>query len=827
MAKCHLNFHCWMQKPNLLYWYYNQGVNELLEIWKNFLIFVWQYFSIKELFVTLFSPWRRDIAVSNWRGLHPIRTLGLLFENILSRLLGSVVRSFVIFFGLIFFAFTIVLGLFANILWIGAPLIWIGAVVFSLSNGINLLYPVAMIVVWLLVILSWHLQDTKKPMLHISLDELAKHHVFARVCARLGIARKHFPAEILENKDAFEAFLKARNLTQQEYSQILKWELERRQKRINASKFWLKENLDKISKIGRQWKFGYTVNLDRYCVDLSHADYSEYANCELIGRENEYEILKLILQRPDQNCALLVGNNGVGRKTMIHWLAQNIRTNKEESIFPSVRLLSLDLGRAISDVVNSGEDVENFLRRLLFEAARAGNVILIIEHLEHFLGVNSNVMHPDISAVLEEFLNVPSLRIIATSTSKEYHQLIESHVGVTKYFEVIEMREPSAEDAVLVLLNHFERYEKRRVLFTFKALKKMVVESEKHNWEFPLPERAIDLAMGTLMFWEKKSNEEFVSEKVVDEYLSLKTGVPQGDIEGVERKKLMNLEALLHRQVIGQNEAIDQVSSALRRARAGVGNSEKPVGSFLFLGPTGVGKTETAKALAKIYFGSVDKMIRLDMSEFQSPNSIDRLLGSSQLNQQGRLVSQIKDNPYSLLLLDEIEKAYPELLDVFLQILDEGYVNDAFGNKISFRNTMIIATSNAGSSLIKNMAEQNAPAEEIKKAVIDHAIENNIFRTEFLNRFEGVVFFRPLKENELRSVVRLQLQKFIRKISKEKNIQIDFDENVIDQIIQKGYDPIFGARSLHRYMEETIEDLVAKKIISGEVAQGEKIMLSL
>lgn len=814
-----------MKKPNILHWYYNQGVNELLEIWKNFLVFAWRYFSIEELTKTLFSPWRRDVVVSGWRGIHPLRTLSLFLENIISRLLGAVVRSVVIFVGLIFLLAVAVFGLIVNILWISAPLVWIGTLVFSFSNDINLFYGAGMVLAWILAILSWQIQDTKTPMLQISLAELAKHPIFERICGRIGISHKHFPHEILESKEIFEDFLKARNLTQKEYLQILKWELERQQKRIDRTKFWLSENLAKVACIGRQWKFGYTVNLDRYCIDLSDGDYSECANCELIGRKDEYEILKFVLHRPDQNCALLVGNNGIGRKTMIHWLAQKIRTNQEDEFFPSVRLLSLDLGRAISDAINGGMDVENFLRTLFFESARAGNVILVIEHLEHFLGGNSSVMHPDISAVLEEFLSVPSFRIIATSTSKEYHQLIESHVGVTKYFEVVEIREPSDDEALLILLNHFEKYEKRRVLFSFKALKKIIQESAKHNWEFPLPERAIDLAMGVLVFWEKKSDEQFVSEKVVDDYLSLKTGVPQGDIEGIERKKLMNLEALLHRQVIGQDEAISQVSSALRRARAGVGNSEKPVGSFLFLGPTGVGKTETAKALAKVYFGSADKMIRLDMSEFQTPSSIDRLLGSSQLNQQGRLVSQIKDNPYSLLLLDEIEKAYPEILDIFLQILDEGFVNDAFGNRISFRNTMIIATSNAGSSLIKSMTEQNASAEEIKESVIDHAIENNIFRTEFLNRFEGVVFFRPLNEIELRSVVRLQLQKFIRKISKEKNIQIDFDENVVEQIIQKGYNPIFGARSLNRYMEETIEDLVARKIISGEVNSGEKISL--
>ncbi len=471
--------------------------------------------------------------------------------------------------------------------------------------------------------------------------------------------------------------------------------------------------------------------------------------------------------------------------------------------------------------------MENQIRIIFLEAAFAGNVILVIEHLEHYLKGESNALHFDVSGILADFLSKPSFRLIATGATNEYHQLIEKQEQLVKYLETIEMSEPTESETMEIMLAQLEKYERKSVLVTYGGLREMVTSSSRHNWNVPLPERALDLMMDVWMFWNKKSQADFVTEKTVAEYLSLKTGVAQGEIDTSERKKLLSLESVLHRQVIGQKEAVTQVAEALRRARSGVSDQQKPVGSFLFLGPTGVGKTETAKALAKVYFGDEKHVIRLDMSEFQTPSSIDRLLGSSQLGQEGRLVSQIKDNPYSLLLLDEIEKAYPDILDIFLQILDEGFVTDAFGEKINFRNCLIIATSNAGAALIKKMVENQAPAEEIKKAVVDWAVENNIFKVEFMNRFDGVIFFRPLNQKELLDVVWLKLRNFATRLDKEKNIQIDFEENLAEEIIKRGYDPIFGARSLNRYIEDTVENLVAKKIIAGEAQNGEKITIGL
>jgi len=815
-------------KNNFFFWYYEKGLSEFLEIWKNFLKFVWQHFSIFELLATFFSPWKRDVAIKDWRGWNPEKSLVLLIGNIFSRIIGVLVRSIVITSGMAIWSLVFIIGIVLLIFWLIFPIILVLVLLGAFSNNF-IFYPqlLGLTMFFLTGIICVYYVDLKIPYSEMTLTQIYRKKFFERICNRLGITKKVISRNILKSLQTLEIFLKEKNLTLEDFNYIVKWEAGILDQRRSQRFFWRWENLIKIPRIGAQWKYAYTVKLDNYVSDLSMSDSSEYADDELIGREDEIDLVNLILQRPDQNCALIVGASGVGKSTLIHSLARKIRFNEAGSFFKNKRILILDMGRLISDAISSGNDIEGEIRKFFFEATYAGNIILVIEHLEQYLGRDNSAFHPDIAPVILEFLAQPNFQLLATSSPKEYHQLIEKHEQIIKYFEIIEMREPSESDMVRILYSNLKHYEVNRVFFTHEAIKTIIKESGRYSWSIPLPERAIDLAMDVLTFWEKKEETQFIDEQTVFKFLSLKTGIQQGEIGASEKRKLLNLEKILHRYVIGQDEAIGQVSEALRRVRSGIANSKKPVGSFLFLGPTGVGKTETAKALAKIYFGDEEKMIRLDMSEFQTPSSIDRLLGSSQLNQPGRLVTQVKDNPYSLVLLDEIEKAYPEILDIFLQILDEGFVTDAFGERINFRNTMIIATSNAGAALIKNEVERGFEAEKIKQDVVDYAISNNIFRVEFLNRFDGVIFFRPLNEEELANVVVLMLRKLANRILVEKNIDIEFSENLNKKIIERGYNPVFGARSLNRYIEDTVEDLLAKKIISGEVRKGEKIKISL
>jgi len=282
----------------------------------------------------------------------------------------------------------------------------------------------------------------------------------------------------------------------------------------------------------------------------------------------------------------------------------------------------------------------------------------------------------------------------------------------------------------------------------------------------------------------------------------------------------------LHKRVIGQNAAVSAIASAMRRARSGIASPNRPLGSFLFLGPTGVGKTETSKALSESFFGDENKMIRFDMSEYNGPDALSRLIGSFGENKTGLLASRLRDNPYGVLLLDEFEKAARDVLDLFLQILDEGIFTDALGKKVNCRNLIIIATSNAGSQIIWDTLRAGKDLVAEKDHIIDVLIREKIFRPELINRFDGVILFHPLENSELKTIARLELEKFSKRL-KEQEIEFVINDDLVNFLVEKGSDPQFGARSLNRAIKDIVEDLVARKIVSGEAGPGSKIELNV
>lgn len=815
---------------NFLIWHYTKGTRKLLEIWRNYVEFFWWYFGIGRHFRTLFSAWKRDISHVGRPGFHPVLLIQSALENIVTRFFGSIVRIFVILFGLLSELAVLLLLPIILLVWLFWPLfLFLGIGIFFAAGSVIPIFleSFSFLLALVLIISSFraYLFD-KKYLFFTGLPRTMDQDWFARVWQRIGKDPSTIDKQSLADLTALKSFLRSCDITSEEFEKLIAFEAEYQTKKEEKKKFWNKKNLYDTSAIGENWSYAYTVHLDQYSTDLSEGDPTEYNNSKLIGRSEELGMLELVLTRSSQNSALIIGEAGVGKRTLVHSLAEKIRKREVSPYLFGKRVLEINLGEIFSGMTEKGQ-VEDSLRAMFFEAAYAGNIILVIDSIGHFLSSNPQNPGENISAVLEEFLAAPTFQIIGLADTVEFHQNIEKKEALTKYFEKIQLEEMNSDQTLAVLLDELEQVEQGKVIFTYQGLREIVKLSERYLTDSPFPEKALDLLEETLLFWSQSSAEPFISPQTVDEVMSKKIKVPLGEMQSVEKEKLINLEDILHRRVIGQEFAIKQIAETMRRARVGMSSATKPIGSFLFLGPTGVGKTESAKSLAEAYFGDEKRMIRLDMSEYQGIESLARLLGSVEINMTGQLTNKVKENPYTLLLLDEIEKAHPSILDLFLQILDEGWVTDAFGKKINFRNLIIIATSNAGSNFIKESVESGMEAQEIQSKLLDYVIRENIFRPEFLNRFEGVIFFHPLTKEEIVKVAQLQLLRYSVQLQRVENIDIQFDPEITAFVIEKGYDRKFGARSIDRFIQDKIGDKVVRKLISQEIKKGDKFVFKL
>ncbi|MFA5777018.1 MAG: AAA family ATPase [Parcubacteria group bacterium] len=807
-------------------WHYSLGIKRFFEIWKNFISYFWKHFSVALLLVTLISPWKKDISRSMQRGLHPIVWVNNLIENIITRILGAIIRFFVIISAIFLEILTFFSGAILFLIWLILPIIFLASLIsfyLSLINGSGLLLCLsstffsASIILLFISIRSFKISNENYDLSNLS--EIAHQKWFNRVWNRIGADSKGINLEILKNQQLLDEYLSKINLSRNEFDAIVEWELKNKLENDRKGRFWLKENLLSDSPIGKYWAFAYTVHLDKYADDLSDGDYSQYKYSELVGKEKDLSELKLLLTRPSQNNIILIGEEGVGRDTIVHTLAKKIRSMKAGEFFNKKRILSFNLTEIISKTRNKNE-IDAILGNLFSEATYAGNIILFIKDIHQFLKNNPQNEGENISEVLSQFLAYPTFQIIGTTTPSEFHSNIEKNESVMKYCDKITIEEMSADNTLKVLLYKLKTEEKKRVIFTYQALRELIKLSERYISNSPFPEKALDIMEETMLYWYNNAYSNFITEEVVNEAVSQKIKVPLGEISEKEGEKLLDLENILHKRVIGQDFAIKQIAETMRRARVGMANEKKPLGSFLFLGPTGVGKTESSKALAEAYFGDENRMIRLDMSEYQTQDSIDRLIGSLSSGREGHLVSKIKENPYSILLLDEIEKADSNILNLFLQVLDEGNLTDVFGKKINFRNLIIIATSNAGSEIIRETIKEMAKPEETQEKVIDYVIKQGIFRPEFLNRFEGVIFFHPLDMETVLKISEMMLVKYAKKLRSNENISIEFDPEIAKIVAEGGYDATFGARNIERFFQDKIEDSVVKGIISGNIKKG-------
>lgn len=810
--------------PPFVVWYYTAGLKGFLEISSNLFRAIFHVFNCRELFATLFAPWKRDISFKDWVGLHPIKWLNNFVNNLISRFIGSIVRACVIGFAFALAAVGGLLFVITLIIWLGWPL-WMLVSIGALMAGGGFLWILLLLIAIALggIIFSTYFREKKS--LARRTDPLHTDAAAwpARVMMRLGLSGSD--RSLLSDADALQAKLKELNITPEAFERLLRYERDHEESEYRKRAWWTWESLSHRTPIGHQWVFAYTPRLDRYSRDLTQHDYSDYAKWDLIGRKRAFDMMKLILSQERQTNVLLAGQYGVGKTVIIHYLARLIREQRVEPLFYKKRLIVFDASRALSEAAERRDNLELVLRSLLNQAAYAGNIILVIDRLADLFTYDQPGFN--LTAILSEYFAYSSLQVVATASLADRERLIREKPALMKLFETVDVEEPTEAETIEIMLQYFTPTERMRPVFTWKALESIVTYSQQYNWDSPFPERAIDLARGVLLHWKDNGAGPSITQADVEAFLSVKTGIQIGAVKKEEQEKLLNLEDILHGRVIGQHEAISDVAEALRRARVGIANKEKPIGSFLFLGPTGVGKTETAKALAHTYFGDEDKMVRLDMSEFQNPDSLSRIIGSRELNQPGLLATRVRENPYGVLLLDEIEKAYKDILDLFLQVVDEGFFTDAFGKRVNFRNMIIIATSNAGALYIKQAVQAGESPETIRKTLVDKVVEQGSFRLEFLGRFDGVIVFRPLTHDEMKQVAMIKLRLLAERIGKDKNVKLTFTDGVAERLVKEGYDPVFGARSLNHYISDTIESALVKKFIQGSVANNTEIVFGV
>lgn len=628
---------------------------------------------------------------------------------------------------------------------------------------------------------------------------------------------------LAQSQEVLKSVLFEMDLDDKDLKEIILWEERLTKEAERKRKWWRWERLGSVPGLAAGWAFAYTPTLDRFSRDLN----------VLTGRlgtsahPKEVEAVERILARAGENNVILVGEPGVGKKTIVYKFAQKVR---EKETFPSLfykRILELDI-KSILAQARSQDETEILMERIFDEVMIAGNVILVISELHNVISPEKGPGRADLSGILRPYLESPKFQLIGITTYRGLHHHIEKRPAVSGLLKKVEVKPLSKDKTIRILEDFALNLEPKYSCFCpFRALREVVDLAEIYIQELPFPEKAVDLLEEAIVYAAKKEGSPVLLAEHIAEVISQKTEIPVGKVGEKEKEKLLNLENLLHQRIIDQEEAVKAVANAMRRERMGIRERKRPIGSFLFLGPTGVGKTQTAKTLAKVYFGSEERMIRLDMSEYQEINALRRFIGSQETGEEGQLTTAVREDPFSLILFDEMEKAHPRILDLLLQILDEGWLTDALGRRISFTHTIIIATSNAGAEFIREHIKEGSSFQILQKKLVDWLLTHHIFRPEFINRFDGVLIFKPLSYKHLVQIAELLLADLCERILKNKDVNLKFLPGVTEKIAELGYDPQFGARPMKRVIQKRVENLIAQKMLRGEIKRGDKLEISV
>ena len=653
-----------------------------------------------------------------------------------------------------------------------------------------------------------------------------------------------------------------------------------------------KKEFVSLKKGKNKSKASATPTLDQFSRDMTMD--ARMGNLDpVIGREKEIERVLQILSRRMKNNPCMVGEPGVGKTAVAEGIAYLIAAGDVPDTVRDKRLLSLDLSSMVAGSKYRGE-FEERIKKVIAEVKNAGNVILFVDELHTIIGAGGAEGAIDASNILKPSLSRGEIQMIGATTRAEYRKYIEKDAALERRFQPVYVEEPTNEETVEILKGLRSAYEEHHhVEISDQALEAAVSLSVRYISDRFLPDKAIDLmdeacsrkrlgfgkkAKKTLpleleiqafsddienlletgdideaaellkkqrkletkldkMKQNKNAKSVVVDAEDIADVVSVWTKIPVNKLTEQESKRLERLEEELHKRVVGQNEAVDAVARAIKRSRVGLKDPKRPVGSFLFLGPTGVGKTELSKALAEAVFGSEDALIRVDMSEYMEKHSVSKLIGSPPgyvgFEEGGQLSEKVRSNPYSVILFDEIEKAHSDVFNILLQVLDDGHITDSQGRKVDFKNTIIIMTSNTGAQRIIDpkklgfVTASNADTEheDMKKNVMDEVKQN--FKPEFLNRIDDIIVFRALTEEDVRNISNLLLKELKQRVASQMEIQLKFGDAVKKLIFEKGYDKKYGARPLKRAIQTNIEDELAEAVLKGEIKRGDTVQVTV
>lgn len=572
--------------------------------------------------------------------------------------------------------------------------------------------------------------------------------------------------------------------------------------------------------MNRAWTARPTYELDRYARDLTDLARAG-ATGFMIGHGREVSAITRILNRQTKNNVLLIGEAGSGKSTILEYLARLIaREEVPEKLFDK-RLVVLDVGLLVAGARTVGE-LQQRVVAVVEDIVNAGNIILAIPDIHTLLtaGEGEGI---SISTVLGPVFAQGAFQVIGLTDARQYHAVIEPHTEFKNHFDTVEVKEITKDEALRILAAHARALEQsERITISYPALKKAVELAGRYIHDKLFPAKAIDL-LGEGVEFAKHNRKKILGEEDIAALISEHTGIPVSAVTEEESAALLTLDRELHKRIIDQEEAVNAVADIVRQSRAGVRRENAPVGSFLFVGPTGVGKTECAKALAEVYFKNSKAMIRFDMSEYQTRESVYRLIGMPEGGSPGQLTERMKHNPYSLLLLDEFEKAHANILDIFLQIFDDGRVTDAHGTTIDFTNTIIIATSNAHSVFILESLKVGKGIPAIGAELKDKLTA--YFKPELINRFDEIIVFKPLEPEHIVKIARLLLKELFVQLERDRGIALSVADAAVEFLAQLGYDPAFGARPLRHVIRKRIRDLVAEEILKNNLARGDTALI--